>query len=102
MSKAPQGIKAHQAERTIEIRWSDDDVRLCSAHDLRCACPCAVCVDERTGERTLDPSTVPEDVTVQRMALVGRYAVTFVWSDGHSTGVYTWDHLRSLPRCVRQ
>ena len=66
------------------------------AYDVRCACPCALCRDENTGERTLDPATVPQDVSVERIQPLGHYAVSIAWSDGHATGIYSWDYLRRL------
>jgi ATP-binding protein involved in chromosome partitioning len=102
MAKPPQDIKTRRAEGTIEIRWADDDLRVYSAREVRWACPCAACVDERTGQRTLDPDTIAPDVSVTQMELVGHYAVKFVWSDGHQTGIYTWDQLRSLPHKVKR
>lgn len=102
MATPPQDIKARRAEGTIAIRWTDDDLRVYSARDVRCACPCAACVDERTGQRTLDPDSIPPDVSVTQMELVGHYAVQFVWSDGHQTGIYTWDQLRSFPHTPKR
>ena len=61
-----------------------------TALELRRACPCAVCVDEMTGKRLLDPARVPEDVRARHYSRVGRYAVQFSWSDGHSTGIYPY------------
>ena len=72
---------------------------MCRAR-MRLHCPCAECVDERTGERRLDPGRVPLDVTVRRALTVGRYALAFEFSDGHQTGIYTFDHLRRLCECA--
>ena len=63
---------------------------------LRCACTCAGCVDEFTGAPLLDPATVPADVAVRAMKLVGHYAMQITWSDGHDTGLYTWTRLREM------
>jgi ATP-binding protein involved in chromosome partitioning len=54
-----------------------------------------------TGRPLLDPATVPIDVAPLRIALVGAYAVRIDWSDGHSTGIYTYEYLRSLCPCER-
>lgn len=64
--------------------------------DLRLACPCALCVDENSGERLLDPKTVPDDISVESIQSVGRYAVGILWSDGHRTGIYPYDLLKRL------
>jgi len=90
MADVPEDIQVRRADRTITIRWAPDDARVYKARDLRCACPCAGCVDEHTGTRTLDPATVPADVTVESAELVGRYGLRIRWSDGHAGGIYTW------------
>jgi len=63
---------------------------------LRLACACALCVDEWTGEETLDPAAVPEDIRPTRVKSVGRYAIGIDWSDGHETGIYPFERLRGL------
>lgn len=66
---------------------------------LRLACPCAACVDEMTGRPLLDPARVPEDVAPLAVELVGGYGIRVRWSDGHSTGIYTFELLRSICPC---
>jgi ATP-binding protein involved in chromosome partitioning len=83
-------------EQRLRIRWGDGAVSEYWPRDLRLACPCAGCVDEMTGVRTLDPATVRPDVYPTAIHYVGRYALQFVWSDGHSTGFYTWEYLRGM------
>ncbi len=61
---------------------------------LRDFCPCAGCVEEGTGRKILDPATIPPDVRPLEILPVGNYAVQIHWSDGHSTGIYTWQTLR--------
>jgi ATP-binding protein involved in chromosome partitioning len=83
-------------ENAIEIRWTDAHVSRYGFRDLRIQCPCAECVDEWTGEQRLDPRNVPMDVHPQEVRPVGRYAIQFLWSDGHASGIYTYDRLRGL------
>jgi ATP-binding protein involved in chromosome partitioning len=64
------------------------------ARALRLACPCAECVEEMSGRPLLRPETVPADVTPRSIQLVGGYGLKIVWSDGHSTGIYTFEALR--------
>ena len=80
----------------IGIVWSDGQESIYEAYALRCACPCADCVDELTGRKVLKDELVPKSVTPLRVLPVGRYAVSVVWSDGHDTGIYTFEHLRRL------
>ena len=64
------------------------------ARELRIKCTCANCQSEATGERILDPTTVPEDLTVADMHLVGNYGVGIHFSDGHTTGIFRFRELR--------
>jgi DUF971 family protein len=64
--------------------------------DLRFECPCASCVDEITGKRTLNRATLKADVKPMKIEPVGRYGVHIDWSDGHRTGMYHFDTLYSL------
>lgn len=83
------------AQHDVRVVWEDRQDVL-GARDLRLACPCAACVDELTGRRRLDPATVPPDVHPRSIQPVGRYAIHIDWSDGHHTGIYSFDLLRQL------
>ena len=96
MREAPTDIKLKRAAGVLEITWSDGAPRRYNARRLRCACGCAGCVDERTGVRTLDVNSVPDDIGITHIELVGNYAVKFSFSDGHDTGIYTWDRLDGM------
>ena len=80
----------------LEIGWSDGRESRYPVRQLRLACSCAHCVDEWTGEGRLDPTTVPDDVRPLKIQPVGRYAIQIDWSDGHSTGIYSFRQLRAL------
>ena len=80
----------------LRISWADGEVSLLEPRRLRLRCPCAGCVDEMTGERVVRPEAVPDGVYPTAIHYVGRYALQFVWSDGHSTGIYPFDYLRRL------
>jgi DUF971 family protein len=71
------------------------------ARELRLACPCAGCVEEMTGRALLEPGRVPPDIRPVSVALVGAYGLRIQWSDGHSTGIYTYDQLLRLCPCER-
>lgn len=71
------------------------------ARTLRLACPCAACVEEMTGRAILDPAAVPVDVRPLSLALVGAYGLRINWSDGHGTGIYTFDRLFQQCPCDR-
>ena len=71
--------------------WNHFDVR-----DLRLACRCAQCVEEMSGRPLLDPKSVRPDVTPRTITSVGNYAIQVNWSDGHSTGIYSFESLRAF------
>ena len=83
----------------LVIRWKDGHTSVYLPRYLRLVCPCAGCVDEMTGERMLVPSMIPEGVYPHAIHYVGRYALQFVWSDGHDTGLYAFETLRNLCAC---
>jgi len=80
----------------IHIDWGNGKTSALNPYHVRCACPCAMCVDEYTGEPLLDPERVPKDIHPQTIQLLGNYAVAFHWSDGHSSGIYSWEFLQRL------
>jgi DUF971 family protein len=85
-----------ESDHELTIRWSDESQILYSAAELRRACPCASCVNEWTGERTLTNESVSDDVTFSHISIVGRYALNFHFSDGHETGIYSFAMLKQL------
>src|SRR4051812_20002319 len=92
---APAAI-GKKDDRILTILWNDG---VCSEYEvrmLRLSCPCAACVNEWTGEKILKAEKVPGEVRPVRLHSVGRYAINIQWSDGHSTGIYAYDYLRSL------
>jgi DUF971 family protein len=84
----------------LRITWADDRVCHFQAAPLRRACPCAQCVNEWTGQRTLKPETISDEMEIKDLSIVGRYALNFIWSDGHETGIYSFRYLREL--CERE
>lgn len=80
----------------LRIVWEDGAETVHPPHALRAACPCAQCVDEMTGRRILRPEDVDPGVYPLAIHYVGRYALQFVWSDGHDTGFYPFEYLRRL------
>jgi DUF971 family protein len=83
-----------ESESEVSIKWSDDTESRFTAAQLRRACPCAGCINEWTGEKTLDPAKIADDLTFKTIALVGRYALNFQFSDGHETGIFSFKFLR--------
>lgn len=85
-----------ESDHELSITWSDDSETRYDAALLRRACPCAACVDEWTGKKTLRNESVPDDISFTHISIVGRYALNFHYSDGHETGIYSFAMLRKL------
>jgi ATP-binding protein involved in chromosome partitioning len=92
---APIGFQ-RQGNTGLIIVWNDRKRSSFEVRTLRLSCPCAVCVNEWTGKKMLDPADIPADVRPLRIFSVGRYAMGVEWSDGHSTGIFGYDYLRRL------
>jgi ATP-binding protein involved in chromosome partitioning len=80
-------------KREVRFVWDEGVEDVWGARELRIKCTCAHCQSEATGERLLDPASVPEDLTVANMHLVGNYGVGIHFSDGHSTGIFRFREL---------
>lgn len=87
---------SQESNTQLRITWADGRVCNYEAPALRRVCPCAQCVDEWTGERTLKPEAVSQEIEISDLTIVGRYALNFIWSDGHQTGIYSFEYLRKL------
>jgi DUF971 family protein len=91
----PRTITKSDPTRLV-IEWSDGVTHDLPAPRLRDACPCARCVDEHTGAQRYDKRSTPAELTTTNVALCGHYALSVDFSDGHNTGIFTWDRLRRL------
>lgn len=83
-------------DAALGIDWADGATSEIPLREIRLACGCAVCCDELTGAPLLDPESIPATIRAYRIAPVGNYALTFDWSDSHSTGIFPWEMLRAL------
>ena len=98
-SPSPRNIRQIDAG-TLGITWTDGHEAVYSVRHLRLNCPCANCIDEWTGDKRLDPASVPADVRPTTLKSVGLYAMQFFWSDGHDTGLYSHELMRKLCQCA--
>ena len=106
----PQHVRVNKTEGTgVEIVWKDGHASRWTFPWLRDACPCATCVEERqaAGRQPGQPKPQPETalpmfkepVRPKNVRPVGRYAISFDWNDGHTSGIYSWHYLRSVCQC---
>ncbi len=96
--RVPVAVQADLSEdqRTLTLKWDDGATSTATAQWLRQQCPCAECVEEWSGRRTVDPASVPAELKVIEVAPVGNYALTFTFGDLHRIGIYPWKLLREL------
>lgn len=90
----PTDIILHQKSRLLEIAFDDGKRFNLSCEYLRVNSPSAEVRGHGSGQEILQ--TGKKDVAIQTVEPVGNYAVKLVFSDGHATGLYSWDYLYSL------
>lgn len=99
MAVTPTPVTVSVEPAGISIRWDDGHTGLYPHRHLRASCRCAACVDESTGRRITGYEDVPEDVEAIDWMQVGRYALRFLWTDMHDTGIYPFGLLRRVCAC---
>lgn len=107
--KKPSAVKVHVSSGAgVDILWSDGHTSHYDFAYLRDECPCATCNDEREKKRQFasagpaSASALPmfkPKPRAQSATSVGNYAIQITFTDGHSTGIYSYDHLRSICPC---
>ena len=96
-SVIPTDITVERSRRMMTIVWADESQSEIDFATLRAGCPCAEC-------RHLHEAVKPElpkpedfvDIAMDKIEEVGNYALRITWSDGHSTGIYSFEYLRRL------
>jgi DUF971 family protein len=81
----------------VRITWRDGHVAEYGLDYLRGWCPCAACQGHGTA-----PQFIPtKDAQLKHIGVVGNYALSFTWADGHDSGIYTYRYLRARCPCER-
>lgn len=87
----------------LVIQWSDSSEQRIAVTTLRDRCPCANCREQRSNENDPPASSLPiitidqaQPMRIVQMQPVGNYAYSIQFSDGHATGIFTYDFLRSM------
>ena len=96
---APRPIEIEKLDSAIRVKWEDGHEGVYPNPYLRLRCRCANCVQEWTGEVMVRPETIPPDIVPEKIRAVGKYAIHIDWSDGHTTGIYSFDMLREVCPC---
>ena len=94
MSAVPTEIKLHQKSRVMEIAFDDGRTFRLPYEYLRVYSPSAEVRGHGPGQEVLQ--TGKQAVEIRSMEPVGSYAVQPQFSDGHGTGIYSWDYLYEL------
>ena len=101
MNIYPTALKLTDDNRLL-IQWSDGERRKYGFRELRDACPCATCREKRNAPPA-DPLALPmlsaaqvAPLKIDGMNPVGTYAYTIKFSDGHDTGIFSFELLRGL------
>lgn len=95
MNLLPKLVTRH-SQKELKIIWNDGKESIYKLRELRAACLCALCKHEITRESLIKLEDISEDINVIKIETVGNYALHFAWSDGHSTGIYSYEHLREV------
>jgi DUF971 family protein len=90
----PTEIRLHQKSRLLEVAFDDGKAFRLPCEFLRVFSPSAEVRGHGPGQEILQ--TGKEDVQISAVEPVGNYAVKLVFSDGHDTGLYSWDYLYEL------
>ena len=95
----PEEIEKKE-DGSLRVKWTDGHEGVYPPNYLRFHCHCAACVEEWSGRQLIKPEAIPEDIRPLRLSPVGQYALHIEWSDGHNTGIYSFDLLRSICPCA--
>jgi len=107
--KKPTAVKIHvKTGAGVDITWADGHSSHYDFTYLREQCPCATCNDERAKKESAPPMTLQSSPLLpmykakpraESATQVGNYAIQFNFSDGHFTGIFSYDYLRTQCPC---
>jgi len=102
MKPRPKELILNKESGHLLITWQDDKQCRYPISHLREACPCVEC---RGGHQNMGAKNAPDNLLqllpkrsygVEKLEVIGNYALQFTWDDGHTAGIYTWDYLYQL------
>jgi len=91
----PVKLTFSRSNKSLRIAYDDDCAFELAYRDLRLNSPSAEVQGHGAGPKP-PPPLIADDLTVDKAEPVGRYAVRLFFSDGHSSGLFTWPYLRAL------
>ncbi len=90
----------YDSPEILQIKWKNGEQQCWKASELQKNCPCANCIDEKTGTRRVTAFPVNEQVQIKKVSRVGRYAIQIEFIKGCSIGILDFDYLRTIPTVV--
>jgi DUF971 family protein len=84
-------------KKNLFIKWSEKDESIIPLQYLRKHCPCATCATWREKEsKSYIPIFNENQIKVSNISVVGSYAISIAWKDGHNTGIYEYAFLKKF------
>ena len=93
----PTAVRAPVGGEVVEIDFADGHTSILPNRRLRGYCPCAGCQGHGGDLHFVEGG----NETIDAIAEVGNYALSFTWGDGHDSGIYKFEYLRRLCACER-
>jgi len=92
--------KINRINDKLNFEWENGSSCIISLKHLRDNCPCAQCTSGEKGLSKFDiwlQSSLSEfRYKLEKIELVGNYAIRLIWADGHDVGIYRWEYLLEL------
>lgn len=88
--------------QSLSITWKDGHASAYPAAYLRLECPCAECLKakgERKNPLRIVTGPPADQIALAEMELAGNYALTIAFSDGHASGIFSFEYLREVCNC---
>lgn len=83
--------------KELFIKWDDKTESIIPLQKLRRFCPCATCQSFREMQsKNYIPLFYDDQISIKAISEVGSYAISIIWKDGHSTGIYEFPYLKKL------
>ncbi len=93
-----QPLKIYKSDvNELTVEWDDRHYGKHTYRRLRDSCPCAYCKLEK---EKLEQLTDDKKYDIADIEQVGLYAIKIIWMDGHDTGIYSFEYLRSICECT--
>lgn len=89
----------HVIGDNLALKWTDGEESFFGLEFLRRSCPCALCAGEKDllGNVSHQRQILsPKSFQLSKLSTVGGYAIQPEWADGHASGIYSFEYLRSL------